>query len=106
MNMLGACALIGMERKMTLNEVWSRICRLQGAIFKTVKGHSFDYIVDGNGLFIFRDGRLINRRLTLTDVLNAAERCPLETTTEIADCLGPSYLFGILMDPRVRSGLW
>jgi hypothetical protein len=86
--------------------IWNRIRAFQGTPFQTIKGLPFDYLTDGNGLFIFRDGKLVHRRLTRSNVLKAADRCPLSGPTEIGDCLGPSYIFGILMDQRVRQELW
>lgn len=85
---------------------WERTLGLQAQSFTTITGRLFDYLVDGNWLFIFHNNRLINRRITKGHLLRAVDRCPLSATIEIADCLGPSYIFGILMDPRVRQGLW
>jgi hypothetical protein len=89
------------------NEVlWNRIRAFQGTSFQTIKGLPFDYLTYGNGLFIFRDGKLINRRLTRNHMLQAADRRPLSGPTEIGDGLGPSYIFGIPMNHRIRQGLW
>ena len=48
--------------------VWQRIVSHQGEGFETVRGLPFRYEVDGNGIWFFRDGRRINRRLTRTQV--------------------------------------
>jgi hypothetical protein len=86
--------------------VWDRLRRNNGAVFETATGLKFQLLVDGNGLWIFREGQIINRRLTKKHLDRAIGRCPLHLTTDIRDCLGPSYLFGILMDSRIRNGIW
>lgn len=85
---------------------WQRIVRHQGEEFHTATGLPFRYEVDGNGLWVFRGGRRINRRLPRKDVETAIGRCPLRSTTEVNDLQGLSYLFGILMDRRIRESEW
>ena len=91
---------------MSCEQAWIRVHKHQGEIFKTTSGLPYDYSVDGNGIRISGEGRLINRRITRNQINRAIERCPLQQTTDIRDCIGMSYIFGILMDPRVRRGLW
>jgi hypothetical protein len=86
--------------------VWNRIQRREGESFETITGLPFNYVTDGNGLFILRAGRPINRRLTRSQVLKATDRCPLAANTDLRDCLGYSYTYAILMDSRIRHGLW
>lgn len=86
--------------------VWRRIESHQGEEFKTVKNLPFTYVVEGAGIWFFREGRRINRRLTRTQVEVAIARCPLTTTTEIKDLMDPSYLFALLMDSRIRGKAW
>jgi hypothetical protein len=86
--------------------VWTRVKQFQAQPFDTVSGLKFDYVIDGMGIWIFRDGRLINRTLPWSQFVKAMERCPLQDTREIQDLQGPSYIFSILMDSRIRQGLW
>src|SRR6516164_2349179 len=65
--------------------VWKRIERHQGEEFKTVTRLPFTYAVEGAGIWFFRDGRRINRKLTRSQVEKAIGRCPLTSTTEIKD---------------------
>jgi hypothetical protein len=90
-----------------LNEaVWNRINKLQGEQFHTVTGLPFTFKVEGSGVWFFRDGRRIERKLTRTDINKAISRCPLSTTTEIKDLMDYAYLFAILRDGRIREQAW
>ena len=83
--------------------VWNRIQSLQGEEFKTATRLPFTYAVEGAGIWFFRDGRRINRKLTRTQVEVAIARCPLASTTEIKDLMDYPYLFALLMDGRIRG---
>jgi hypothetical protein len=86
--------------------VWRRIKSHQGEGFKTVTGRPFTYSVEGAGLWFFREGRRINRKLTRTQVEAAIARCPLTRTTEIKDLMDYPYLFALLRDARIRGETW
>ena len=89
-----------------LESVWQRIKSHQGEEFRTVERLPFTYEVEGAGIWFFRDGRRIERKLTRTQVNKAISRCPLARTTEIKDLMDYSYLFALLMDARIRSEAW
>ncbi len=86
--------------------IWSRIKAQHGGTFMTTTGLPFRAFVDGDALIVSRNGKLINRRLMRNQVFKGVDGCPLQTTRDVQDCLGPSYIFGILMDSRIRHGLW
>lgn len=86
--------------------VWRRIESHQGEEFKTVRKLPFTYVVEGAGIWFFRDGRRINRKLTRSQVEKAIARCPLKSTTEIKDLMDYPYLYALLMDARIRSQAW
>jgi hypothetical protein len=48
----------------------------------------------------------INRRITRRQFAEAVSRCPLQNTTGLRDLIGPCYLFGMLMDRRIRQNAW
>ncbi len=78
-----------------------------GKLFHTVRGLPFTYQLDGNsGLWFFREGKRINKRLSRTDFSKAVERCPLKKVTDTSDCFDPSYLFALLDDERIRRNDW
>ena len=88
------------------DSVWRRIERHQGEGFKTVTDLPFTYAVEGAGIWFFRDGRRVNRKLTRTQVEVAIARCPLTRTTEIKDLMDYPYLFALLSDARIRGEAW
>jgi hypothetical protein len=98
----------GAARNGTLTRrVWQRVVAHQGEEFHTRTGKGFTYRVDGeSGLWFYRDGRRINKRLWKGHLEKAVFRCPLDRPTDIADCYDSSYLFGLLMDDRIRGTDW
>jgi hypothetical protein len=86
--------------------VWGRIESHQGEEFHTARGLPFTFAVEGAGIWFFRDGRRINRKLTRTQVEVAISRCPLTSTTEIKDLMDYAYLFAVLMDQRIKREAW
>jgi hypothetical protein len=86
--------------------VWNRIMSHQGEEFRTARRLPFTYEVEGAGIWFFRDGKRVNRKLTRTQVDKAIARCPLTSTTEIKDLMDYAYLFGLLMDARIRCEAW
>ena len=93
-------------RHNTTESVWRRIESHQGEEFRTAKRLPFTYAVEGAGIWFFRYGRRINRKLMRTQVEIAIARCPLASTTEIKDLMDYPYLFALLMDTRIRGGAW
>jgi len=86
--------------------IWRRIESHQNEEFRTVTELPFTYNVEGTGIWFFRDGRRINRKLTRAQVDIAISRCPLTSTTEIKDLMDFAYLFALLMDARIRGNSW
>ena len=86
--------------------VWRRIESHQGEQFKTATKLPFTYGVEGAGIWFFRNGRRINRKLTRSQVEQAIARCPLRSTTEIKDLMDYAYLYALLMDARIRGQAW
>ncbi len=87
-------------------EVWHRIERHQGDEFHTATGLPFTFKVEGAGIWFFRDGRRINRKLARSQFETAISRCPLTSTTEIRDLMDYAYLYALLADPRIRGEAW
>src|ERR1700685_1690105 len=87
-------------------EVWRRIEKFQGEQFHTSTKLPFTFEVEGSGIWFFRDGKRINRKLTRAQAEVAISRCPLKSTTEIKDLMDYAYLFALLMDRRIRGDAW
>jgi len=86
--------------------VWRRIALHQGEQFQTVRGLPFTFEMEGAGIWFFRDGKRVNRKLTRSQFEVALSRCPLKSTTEIKDLIDYPYLFAVLMDGRIREQAW
>jgi hypothetical protein len=86
--------------------VWLRMEHHRGEEFRTATGLPFTFNLEGAGIWFFRDGKRINRKLTRAQLQVAISRCPLKSTTEIKDLMDYSYLFAVLMDPRIRGQEW
>jgi hypothetical protein len=89
-----------------LEAVWRRVVSHQGEQFQTVRGLPFRFEVEGAGIWFFRDGKRVNRKLTRTQFKVALSRCPLTRTTEISDLMDYPYVFAMLMDKRIRGQEW
>ena len=90
--------------------VWQRIRDHAGEDFLAIDGTAFQYkLMEGS----------INspKKSTLQVVGNrhpiyrstfekAMELVPLQNTSDVKHLRGPSYLYGILMDERIRCGDW
>jgi hypothetical protein len=87
-------------------EVWRRIAGHQGEQFQTVSGLAFTFQLEGPGIWFFRDGKRVNRKLTRRQFEVALSRCPLTRTTEIKDLMDYPYVFALLMDSRIRGQAW
>jgi len=86
--------------------VWQRLEQARNQQFHTATGLPFTFEVEGNGIWFFRDGKRVNRKLTRSQAEVAISRCPLKSTTEIKDLIDYPYLYAILMDKRIRGDSW
>lgn len=82
--------------------VWSRIKAHAGGEFHQIRGAKFVYEVDGNTVIPDRT----NYPLQKSEFKKAFDLVPLDSTVPVQHLRGPSYLYAILMDPRIRSGDW
>jgi hypothetical protein len=87
---------------MGIDEVWRRIAAHEGDTFRQVRGQGFRYTVDGNVL----RPTTTNQNLSRATFEKALARVPLRSTVVVQDLRGPSYLYAILMDPRIRERDW
>jgi hypothetical protein len=88
------------------DRVWQRIVACQKETFYTATKLPFTYSVDGEGIWFYRERKRINMRLVRSVVDTAIARCPLQKTTDIKDLRDFAYLFGLLMDRRIRGEDW
>ena len=84
----------------TFNEVWARIVAKAGDTFHQVRGGAFRYQIRGDYLIPDRSNYPIPR----AHFAEAFRLAPLRSTTDVHHLRGPSYIYAILMDPRIRQG--
>lgn len=82
----------------SIDTIWARIVANEGQTFRQIRGKEYTYEVVGSS--IIPEG--INQNLPQSQFEKAIEYLPLESTSEIQHLRGPSYLFSILMDARIR----
>ena len=83
-------------------EVWTRIQSHAGEVFVQIRGGEFTYVA--------HDGYIVpdrtNQNLPRAHFEEAFELVPLEDTKAVQHLRGPSYLYAILMDRRIRRSDW
>ena len=79
--------------------IWQRVQDLSGQTFTTVSGRQFSYHAHGHDV----DMNTTNRTLPRSDFQKAFDRFPVSGPGALHDLQGPSYIYSILMDPRVRG---
>ena len=85
-----------------IEEVWQRIQELEGEKFSQKEGRRFQYSVGGSHLKL----STTNQNLARSQIEKALPRLPLEGPGQINNLRCPSYIFGILMDARIRKSDW
>ena len=85
-----------------IDDVWLRIKTHAGEDFTLIGGANFQYEVPGG--YLRPIGRV--RHLSKTNFSKALDRLPLANTTSVSDLQGPSYVYAILMDSRIRRSDW
>lgn len=85
-----------------IEAVWARIVTHEGEEFRQKQGRRFTYVVTGNRLNL----STTNRNLPKSQFAQALALVPLNGPGEIQDLQGPSYLYAILMDERIRANDW
>jgi hypothetical protein len=91
------------SRPLDFEDVWRRIVASEGEEFKTATGLPFEYEIVGDA---FHPSRT-NYRIGKSEVRKAFELVPFEGPGVInAIVRGPSYVWAILHDDRIRHGEW
>ncbi len=83
--------------------VWERIIAHQGQLFHQLKGQAFTYQVNGNAL----TPSTAKAKIYKSQFAKALGAVPFEKVSDVpAGVFGPSYVYAILMDPRIRQDDW
>ena len=84
---------------MTFDDVWRRIRQHAGETFRQKRGSEFRYTLEGDYLCPDRT----NYRLPRKDFEAAMRLMPFPSTTVLQHLRGPSYIYAVMMDPRIRG---
>jgi hypothetical protein len=82
--------------------VWKRIERHAGQKFHQLRGGEFTYSIRSGCLVPDRT----NRQIPRSNFEKAFELVPLDGTTSLQSLQGPSYIYAVLMDERIRATDW
>ncbi len=82
--------------------IWARIKAHEGETFHQIRGGKFTYSVTAAAIVPDRT----NQNIPRAHFEEAAQLLPLENTVPVQHLRGPSYIFAVLMDSRVRAGDW
>lgn len=83
----------------SINRVWKQIVAYEGETFHQKRGKPFTYRVYGGALH----PNTTNHVLAKSQFSRALDRMPLKGPGEINDLRGPSYIYAILTDMRIRT---
>jgi len=87
---------------MSFDKIWSRIEACAGEKFAQIRGGEFTYNISGGHVIPNRT----NQQIPISHFEKASGFLPLENTVPVQDLRGPSYIYAILMDDRIRKGDW
>lgn len=79
-----------------------RIVTHAGEVFHQIRGQPFTYVINGNAI----RPSTTNWNIPRSHLEQALDLVPLENTVAVRRLMGPSYLYGILMDKRIRASDW
>jgi len=84
----------------SIDKVWANICKHEGNVFHTVKSKEYTYVVKDNYILINNDSR---RKITRTNLAKALKiQNPTCYKIGNAGIWGPSYVYGIITDSRIK----
>ncbi len=86
----------------SINTVWARIQAYAGETFHQIRGAEFTYELHGASLLPDRTHRYIPK----SNFQTALQLVPLHSTAPLQALQGPSYIYAILMDSRIRQNNW
>lgn len=90
-------------RHASIDEIWSRLKALQGHEFETKTGKPFTFEIDGD---VFRPSRT-KYNVSKSEFRKALGLAPCAGPGVISDAVrGPTYVWAVLHDDRVRKLDW
>ena len=87
---------------MGIEIVWERVVKHTGEPFTQIRGKQFTYRIKGSTILPSTTNQVISK----SEIEKALDFVPMENTVEIQHLRGPSYIYAILMDARIRDTDW
>ena len=85
---------------MNIETVWNNVKFCEGQVFKTVRGVEYNYVVFSEYILINADKK---RRITKAALKIAiAINNPTPSKIQQKNIWGPSYVYGIITDKRIK----
>lgn len=88
---------------MDIELIWKRIVENEGKEFKQKREKIFTYSLIGKNTIKLST---TNRSISKSQFEKALNFVPLDKTTIIQNLQAPPYIYGILMDDRIRKENW
>ncbi len=88
--------------EITFELVWKRIEAHSSEVFTQIRGGEFAYQAYDGYIELDRT----NQNIAQTDFEKAYHLLPLSNTVPVQHLRGPSYIYAILMDSRIRLSDW
>lgn len=88
--------------KMNIENIWGRIVLYSGEEFTQIRGKVFTYEAHENYIKL----QCTNQNLAKTNFQKSLIHLLFKNTVNLQDLWGPSYIFAILMDDRIRAEDW
>ncbi len=85
-----------------IDEVWWRIDAHAGETFRQIRGGEFTYTATSSYISLDRTRQNIPK----AHFEKALAVVPLSDTVPLQDLRGPSYIYAVLMERRIREGDW
>ena len=86
---------------MNIETIWKHIRFCEGQVFKTFRGVEYTYLVYDNYLLINDDKR---RKITKDSLITALIITnPTPSKIQRENIWGPSYVYGIITDKRIKG---
>lgn len=87
----------------SVEELWRRMKQYEGIEFTQMRGKQFTYLVKGDEIIPSTTDWAIPKE----HFKKALERLPLKNMAPLQrDLIGPSYIFAIMNDERIRESNW
>ena len=93
---------VSFSEMVNFDTVWQRIVSYSGKTFTQIRGGKFTYEIVGGHVIPDRT----NQQIPKSHFEDAFQLLPLENTVPVQHLRGPSYIFAILMDYRIRNDDW